>query len=163
MGRLLGAGLLKRVTVRLAEWVTEFEVGLLGWCVVNEETPMEELDRLLDLGEPLLAVFPKQLLDGWSFEVPDNVSPEMRRRAYSVALRERIVKGRECRCLAGAFRLARLAKRAEVGLLGWRAVGVVTWVRFVSVVAVSGCVPDAVRFGCVSGWLGSRLLFFLFR
>lgn len=46
------------------------------------------LHRLLDVGEPLLTVFPKKFSNGWVLELPDSISEEMRVYADDVAYRK---------------------------------------------------------------------------
>ena len=98
---------------------------------MDREALIEELDRLLDVGEPLLAVFPSRKKKGaggwigWILQLPDNISDDMRWYADSVALRAR---NRELyqtsRRRDSIDHLAEVVTYCESGLLGWRAIGV---------------------------------------
>lgn len=91
---------------------------------MSREALLVELFRVLDLGEPLLAVFPKHL-DHWSLVLPDGISPEMRWYADSVAWRaEDRFRYRGFRQRESADYLVGLVEDFGVGLLGWRAIGV---------------------------------------
>ena len=54
---------------------------------MNRETLIAELNRLLDLGEPLLDVFPKERPNSKWLQLPDNISDEMRWYANYVVTR----------------------------------------------------------------------------
>ena len=89
---------------------------------MNHATLLAELRRLLGLGEPLLTVFPKQHPDSQRLQLPANISEEMRWYADEVALGA--WEYQDYRQQNSTEYLAWLVKQREVGLLGWRAIGV---------------------------------------
>lgn len=96
---------------------------------MSRETLVAELNRLLDVGEPLLTLFLKQFMDGWALQLPDNISPEMRRCAFSVAYRAKDRRRYRRRYQDLIQRetndyLAERVEEAKAGLLGWRSIGV---------------------------------------
>ena len=92
---------------------------------MDRETLIEELDRLLDVGEPLLAVFPQRYPGVWRLRLPGNISPEMWGYADHVARRECYrERYQDYRRQDTTDYLAGLVKQCESGLLGWRAIGV---------------------------------------
>lgn len=85
-----------------------------------------EFGRLLDMGELLLAVFPRQCSDGWLLQLPGNISWEMVWYAQQVALRERDLDGwREGRESDPLSVLRGKVGVCDAGLVGWRALGVI--------------------------------------
>lgn len=92
---------------------------------MNREALLDELDRLLDAGEPLLTLFPKRHPEKSGLQLPNNISYEMRWYANDVALRAKSRKQyRDCRQRNTINYVAGLVKKFEAGLLGWRAIGV---------------------------------------
>lgn len=93
---------------------------------MDKEDLLEELARLLDRGELLLAAFPKAHPDGWTLRLPAGVSNDMRWYAHDVSWRE---LDREqwwdYRLWNSTSYLRDLVEKCETGLLGWRAVGLI--------------------------------------
>lgn len=93
----------------------------------NHETLLEELNRLLDVGEPLLTMLPKKRPGGWMLQIPDNISYEMFWYAYDVAWRaenrEQYLNSRSNAAKVNKINLAEWVTFCESGLLGWRAIG----------------------------------------
>lgn len=87
----------------------------------------QELDRLLELGEPLLTVFPKADHSGWLLQLPANVSSDMRWYANLASLKKnnRHMYWKALQQFT-TEELAKQAKICETGILGWRAIGVLT-------------------------------------
>ena len=97
---------------------------LTAMVVRSKETLWEELNRLLDLGEPLLILFPQQYTQGSRLQLPGNVSPEMGWYANYVAWRAwNREKHQNSHRQEPTSCLAELVKDLEVGLWGWRAIG----------------------------------------
>lgn len=91
---------------------------------MNRDTLLEELHRLLDSGEPLVTMFPKQHPGWWPLELPDNVSDDMRWYADNVAWRAEDREWYQHYRQQNAIEyIARSVKTLEVGLLGGRAIG----------------------------------------
>lgn len=92
---------------------------------MGREILLEELDRLLGFGYPLLAVFPVQPRQGFLLQLLDSVSVEMRWYADEVASR---ASGTEdywdFRRGSSTFFLVGWVKDMGAVLLGWCAVGV---------------------------------------
>lgn len=111
-----GAGCCRFLVVRLL-------CGILPF--MNKEALLVELDRLLDLGEPLLDVFPKKYSDDWVLLLPENISYDMWWYAGDVAWRAGKREAyQDYRQRDSKVFLAGLVRDFEVGLLGWRAIGV---------------------------------------
>lgn len=95
--------------------------------VTNRERLFGEAHRLLDQGEPLLALFPRRYSMGWLLELPGTVSLEMRFYADEVAFRAELgrVAYQNVRQQNSDDYLRFLVGSCGSGLLGWRAVGVI--------------------------------------
>lgn len=92
---------------------------------IGSETLLKELNQLLDLGEPLLTVFPKRHTDDWTLQLPNNISDEMKWYAGDVALRATHPKTyQNYRQQNSTTYLTRLVEHTKAGLLGWCAIGV---------------------------------------
>lgn len=97
----------------------------------GKETLLTELDRLLDVGEPLLAAFPKyylyrnQYCNDWRLQLPNTISDDMRWYADHFAWRASNRKRcqNHLRNQPTAY-LTGVARILKAGLLGWRAVGI---------------------------------------
>lgn len=93
---------------------------------IDKEGLLAEICRLLDQGEPLLSVFPKDLPDPFILKLPETISDEMWGYANDVSARSWApeefleVWGR-----VENYQLEQEVKDLEAGLLGWRAVGVI--------------------------------------
>lgn len=83
-------------------------------------TLFDELNRLLDLGEPLLTLYQRQHPAYWALVLPDNISPEMRCYADEVSLR---AWGPEeypdYRQKHSSVSVGELVEKSKAGLLGW--------------------------------------------
>lgn len=94
---------------------------------MKKERLCEKLGRLLDVGEPLLTVFPKKHPDDLWLQLPDTISDDMSRYAYHVALRAEVGRDIYQRYWSQAETtpdLLELIPTCESGLLGWRALGI---------------------------------------
>ena len=92
---------------------------------MDRETLLEEINRLLDAGEPLLTVFPSQHSEDWSLQLPDNTSGEMLWYVRHVTWRAWAPKEYQyIQKRHSTVYLAELVNDFEAGLLSWRAIGV---------------------------------------
>lgn len=97
----------------------------------EQRNPTRKIDRLLELGEPLLAAFPKrypEYPDSSALTLPHNISYNMRWYAHQVAFRagHSELHRYNIRALT-AKTLTDLVKDLEDGFLGWRALGVLRY------------------------------------
>ena len=99
-------------------------------AALDRETLLEELNRLLDVGEPLLTLFPRKYPgdphNDWILQLPGSISDEMGWYALEVSWRAwnwddyQDVRQRD----TVTSTLKTIVDDAKAGLLGWRAIGV---------------------------------------
>lgn len=91
---------------------------------MNKEALLDELDRLLSAGEPLLTAFPTRFKN--YLELPDNITSEMGWYADEVSFLASLGTEQH-QTIRRQYSLASLTKIincCETGLLGWRSIGV---------------------------------------
>lgn len=92
--------------------------------VVDRNIVLEELNRLLGAGEPLLTAFPNQYPNGFLLHLPDNTSDEMRLYANDVTLRARDrTEHNLIQQQLSTPELKKWAQSCEAGLSGWCHIG----------------------------------------
>lgn len=91
---------------------------------MNRETIIEEIDRLTNVGEPLLTMFPHQYPDSYDLALPDGISHDMAWYAEQVSYCSVYSKSALWWRSSTAPTLKKVLSKTKAGLDGWRVIGV---------------------------------------